>query len=162
MPDADADGGGDADAETGADADADAFDLAIGTPRPTQYCLSAAKLRGVLAWFDVDDPEYDPLPVARVQHPANDGLSTSHGNDSWLLLDGHTRAVCALLAGERPLRVRDATGDDDVDLDVYSRCREWCRERGVTSVRDLVGETWSARRYEDEGLRRCEDAFGED
>ncbi|MFC6951419.1 hypothetical protein [Halorubellus litoreus] len=138
----------------------DAFTLAIGTPEPTQYCLSAAKLRGVLSWFDVDDPEYEALPVARVEHPANEGLGAAHANDSWLLLDGHTRAVCALLAGERSLRVRDATSDDDVDLAVYRTCRDWCRERGVNSVRDLVGETWSAERYEDEWLGRCERELG--
>lgn len=138
------------------------FELAIGTPEPTQYCLSAKKLRGVLEWFDVDDPTYDPLPVARVEHPANDRLPTARASDSWLLLDGHTRAVCALLAGERSLLVRDATGDDDVDLETYVTCREWCRDRGVTSVRDLVGEVWSRERYEDEWLGRCEAAFGDD
>ena len=131
--------------------DADAFDLALGTPQPTQYCLSAAKLRGVLDWFDVDDPAYDPLPVAR------DAKA-----DEWLLLDGHTRAVCALLAGERSLRVRDATDDADVDLAIYRTCRDWCRERGVRSVRDLVGETWNAQRYEDDWLGRCERELGDD
>jgi hypothetical protein len=139
----------------------DAFALAIGTPEPTQYCLSAGKLRGVLEWFDFDDPDYEPLPVARVERPANRGSETARANDSWLLLDGHTRAVCALMAGERSLVVRDATGDDDVDVDTYLTCREWCRERGVTSVRDLVGETWSADRYEEEWLGRCQRELGD-
>jgi hypothetical protein len=134
-----------------AGASADAFELVLGTPQPTQYCLSAAKLRGVLDWFDVDDPAYDPLPVAKDPQA-----------DQWLLLDGHTRAVSALLAGERSLRVRDATDDPDVDLAVYRTCREWCRERGVRSVWDLVGETWSAQRYEDEWLGRCERELAED
>lgn len=137
--------------------DPEGFDLALGTPQPTQYCLSAAKLRGVLAWFEFDDPAYDPLPVARDEDaPGGDDDAVE-----WLLLDGHTRAVCALLAGERSLRVRDATDDADVDLDVYRTCREWCRERGVRSVRDLVGETWSAQRYEDEWLGRCERELGD-
>jgi len=148
------------------ESDTEPFDLAIGTPQPTQYCLSAGKLRGVLAWFDVDDPEYDPLPVARVhaEHSGVEGGAVEGGDveAEWLLLDGHTRAVCALLAGERSLSVRDATGDDDVDLDVYLTCRDWCRERGVRSVRDLVGETWSADRYAAEWLARCEAAFGDD
>jgi hypothetical protein len=133
-------------------ADADAFDLAIGTPQPTQYCVSAGKLHGVLEWFDVDDPSYDPLPVARIDPAGDDPPAGAE----WLLLDGHTRAVCALLAGDRSLSVRDATGDDDVDLDAYRTCRDWCRERGVRSVRDLVGETWSAGRYAAEWLARCE------
>jgi hypothetical protein len=159
MPDASAD----------ADPDPRAFDLALGTPQPTQYCLSAAKLRGVLDWFDVDDPEYEPLPVARLpaadadaEHRGVEGGAVDDGDAEaeWLLLDGHTRAVCALLAGERSLSVRDATADDDVDLDVYLTCRDWCRERGVHSVRDLVGETWSADRYAAEWLERCERELG--
>lgn len=148
------------DANAGGDADADTFELAIGTPQPTQYCLSAAKLRGVLAWFDFDDSEYEPLPVARLgaEHRDAEGGVVDGGNaeTEWLLLDGHTRAVCALLAGERSLSVWDATVDDDVDLSVYRTCRDWCRERGVYSVRDLVGETWSADRYAEEWLGRCE------
>ena len=68
--------------------------------------------------------------------------------------------MCALLAGERSLSVRDATADDDVDLDVYRTCRDWCRKRGVRSVWGLVGEPWSERRYEDEWLARCERELG--
>lgn len=128
----------------------ESFRVPIDDPQPTQYCLSAGKLRGVVAWFDFDNLEYDPLPVARADE---DG--------EWLLLDGHTRAVCALLAGETELRVRDATADDDVDLDVYRTCRDWCGDRDVERVRDLVGETWSAERYEREWLGRCEAAFGD-
>jgi len=148
------------DANADADEDPRAFDLAIGTPQPTQYCLSAGKLRGVLGWFDFDEPEYDPLPVARVDAEHRDGgggaVDGWTAGAEWLLLDGHTRAVCALLAGDRSLTVRDATNDGDVDLDVYRTCRAWCRERGVRSVRDLVGETWSAERYAEEWLARCE------
>lgn len=151
MPDSDPD----------SDADSEAFDLAIGRPQPTQYCLSAGKLRGVLAWFDVEDPEYEPLPVVRLDVEGVDAESDGGpAGAEWLLLDGHTRAVCALLAGERSLSVRDATADDDADLDVYLTCRDWCRERGVRSVRDLVGETWSERRYEEEWLARCERELG--
>jgi len=125
----------------------DSFDLGIDVPQPTQYCLSAGKLRDVMEWFDFDDPEYDPVTVARV-------------DDEWLLLDGHSRAFCALLAGETTIRVHDASDDPDVDPEIYRTCREWCRERSVEAVGDLVGDVRSAERYEDEWLGRCENAFG--
>lgn len=147
-----------------------AFELGLDALQPTQYCLSAGKLRAVCSWFDFDDPDYEPLPVARfdVDEAAAERAdeTTVEGrakdaHDEWLLLDGHTRAVCALLAGERALRVRDATTDDDVDPGPYLTGRDWCMARGVYSVRDLVGETWSARRYEDEWLARCEEVFSD-
>jgi len=104
----------------------DAFEVRVDALQPTQYCLSAGKLRDAMAWFDFDDPTYEPLEVLEVD------------SGDRLLLDGHTRAFLAVMAGEDTLRIADAT--DDVDPDVYLTCREWCRERDVDSIGD-----WSAR-----------------
>lgn len=111
---------------------------------PTQYCLSIGKLRGVLESFDPDAPTVEPVSIAR-------------DADETFLLDGHTRAVCTLLAGESTIRAVDDT--EDVDLGVYRTCRGWCIDRGVETIPDLVGELWSEERYEREWLARCHDAF---
>ena len=111
--------------------------------RPSQLYLSAAKLRAVLEWFDVDEPTYGPLAAFR-----HDG--------EWYLADGHTRAFVAWLAGADRFPVeRDRSVRTDHDFAVYRRCVEWCAEAGVRTVPDLRGRVVGPDAYERRWVERC-------
>lgn len=114
--------------------------LPIDEPRPSQCYLSRAKLAGVLSWFDPDELAYDPLPAIEL-----DG--------QWVLIDGHTRAFVAGLAGAEELRVVHDT--DDHPRELYRRCVDWCREAGIHEVGDLHGRLVSADAYERLWIDRC-------
>jgi len=111
--------------------------------RPTQLYVSAEKLRGVLGWFDADDPEYGPLPAFRHE-------------GEWYLADGHTRAFVAWLAGADRISVeRDRTVRTEHDFGVYRQCIRWCAEAGVERVPDLRGRVVGAEAYERRWVERC-------
>ncbi|WP_435363334.1 histone acetyltransferase [Haloarchaeobius sp. DYHT-AS-18] len=121
----------------------DSFTLPIDEPQPSQLYLSQAKLDGVLSWCDPDDPQYDPLPVIDL-----DG--------EWTLIDGHTRAFVASLAGQTELRV--IHDRDDHPRDLYRRCVDWCREADITRIDDLHGQLVSAETYQTQWINRCQAA----
>jgi hypothetical protein len=119
------------------------FTLPVGDVRPSQLYLNGRKLALATEWFDFDCPEYDPLPVARI-----DG--------AWTLTDGHTRAFLAALSGAEHLHVREDT--DDLPLALYAECVAWCRDEGVTDVRDLFGRVVDADSFERLWVDRCQRA----
>ncbi len=122
--------------------------------QPSQLYVDAGRLRDALAWFDPDDPSYDPVPVvdlaAHTDHPPAGTV------DRPVLLDGHTRAVLAHLAGADSLRVDRVEPGPGLDMDLYAECVGWCREAGVTRVPDLVGRVVSTETFEREWVRRCQ------
>ncbi|WP_255193145.1 histone acetyltransferase [Natronobeatus ordinarius] len=118
--------------------------LPLSELRPTQLYLSSEKLAGMLEWFDVDDPNYEPLPVFE-----HDG--------AWYLSDGHTRAFATALAGAETIRVeRDRTVLEEFDFDAYLTCIDWCAAAGVETVRDLHGRVVGPETYEREWVQRCQ------
>lgn len=119
---------------------AEGFTLPLGDVRPSQLYLNGRKLALATEWFDFDDPEYDPLPVVRL-----DG--------EWTLTDGHTRAFLAALAGAERLHVHEDT--DDLPMALYAECVDWCRDEDVTDVRDLSGRVVNADTFEREWVDRC-------
>ncbi|WP_330631365.1 hypothetical protein [Halocatena halophila] len=119
------------------------FELALSAVRPTQLYLSREKLVGVLEWFDVGAPAYDPLTVISIE-------------DTWYLIDGHTRAFVAFLAGEQTLRlVHDETIYDDPAFPVYRQCIEWCRAARIETIGDLSGCLVDHQTYERKWIERC-------
>ncbi|WP_254543526.1 hypothetical protein [Halomarina pelagica] len=122
--------------------DADSFAVPVDAPRPSQLYLSSEKLVRALAWFDADEPSYDPLPAIRLE-----------GVEGWVLIDGHTRAFLAALSGATELRLRE--DDDDHPRALYAECVGWCEAEGVTSVRDLFGRVVGPWTYEERWLARC-------
>lgn len=123
------------------------FRVPIEAPQPSQLFLSGRKLHAASAWFDFDDPQYDPLPVLCDEPVSPDG-------DDPALLDGHTRAYLAHLAGADELVVRDVT-DGDRPLALYADCVAWCERRGLTSVADFAGRVVSHEAYERRWIDRC-------
>jgi hypothetical protein len=124
--------------------DAEPFALPIEAVQPSQLYLDGGKLADVTRWFDFAEPNYDPLPVRRVARGRN---------ETWMLTDGHTRAFVAHLAGVDELRVvRDS---DDLPMDTYRRCVEWCEDEGVTEIGDLAGRVLNADEFETRWIERC-------
>ncbi|MFB6270555.1 MAG: histone acetyltransferase [Halobacterium sp.] len=118
--------------------------LPIAAVRPTQLYLSSEKVADAAAWFDFDDPDYDPLPVFEY-----DG--------DWYLSDGHTRAFLAHLAGVDGLRVeRDDGLREEYDFGVYEAAIEWCDEGDVTEIADLVGRVVEPDTFEEVWIARCQ------
>lgn len=117
----------------------------IDEPHPSQLYVDAARLRGVLEWFDFDAPEYEPIPVLDL--------------DAELVLsDGHTRAVAAYLSGADTLEVVPDSDRETLDLDLYRDCVTWCREASVTRVADLVGRVVSRETFLEDWVARCQAA----
>ena len=130
----------------------DGFRVSIEDPRPSQLFLSARKLHAASAWFDFDNPQYDPLPVL----PA-DELGFERGDP--VLIDGHTRAYLAHLAGVDELLVHDAT-DEDHFLALYADCAAWCDRKGMVSIADFAGRVVSHETYERQWVERCRRVAG--
>lgn len=115
--------------------------------QPSQFYISEKKLREINEWFRPEDrSNFEPIPVKLL-----DGLP--------VMTDGHTRAVAALLAGldAVPL-VWDA---DELDWDMYRRCVEECRRRGVSSPADLLGRVISETEYGEKWDRWCDKMHAE-
>lgn len=130
----------------------------LGACQPSQTLVSAAKLRSVLGWLDADDPDYDPLavlPADAVRDARPPDVDWPGGVDAdYVLVDGHTRALAAHLAGADRLRV--AVDDPaDAPLSLYARCVGWCREAGLSTPADFVGRIVSADTHEREWIGRC-------
>lgn len=117
------------------------FALPLADPQPSQLYLNGRKVALACQWFDFDHPDYDPVPVREV-------------GGEWVVLDGHTRAFLAALAGADALSVAET--DEDLPMDVYRECVRWCRDEGVTDVRDLLGRAVNADTFEAEWVARCE------
>ncbi|PSQ03009.1 histone acetyltransferase [Halobacteriales archaeon QS_5_68_33] len=111
---------------------------------PSQLYISAQKMRDVVEWFDFDDPAHDALPTYIL-----DGDLT--------LLDGHTRAFVAYLGGVDSLRIQELDDSDteELNLELYRECLDWCQEEGVTDLSNLVGRVVSHTTYETKWIDRC-------
>lgn len=111
---------------------------------PSQLYISARKMRDVIEWFDFDDPEYDALPAYIL-------------DENLTLLDGHTRAFVAYLGNVDSLRIQELDDSDveELNLELYRECIDWCQEEGVTDLSDLVGRVVSHTTYETEWIDRC-------
>jgi hypothetical protein len=109
--------------------------------QPSQLYISAAKLRRVRERMDLSSAaELAPLPIARL------------GQDL-VLTDGHTRAYAAWVAGLRRLRV--AWDMDELDIEAYELCVQWCVQEGIRTVGDFRGRVVDAEAYRSLWLDRC-------
>jgi len=129
------------DADGSACAEPRPFSVPLDDVRPSQLYVDGLKLSLVTQWFDFADPNYEALPVRKVE-------------DEWMLTDGHTRAFVTHLAGADRLRiVRDT---DDLPMDVYRTCLDWCDEEGVTEIGDLTGRVVNHHEFEERWIARCQ------
>lgn len=114
----------------------------VDEPHPSQLYIDASRLRSALEWFDCDDPDYDPIPVLRI-------------DDHLVLSDGHTRAFLAYLSGAETLQVVPDPDREELNIPLYRECVGWCREESVTEVSDLVGRVVSRETFLEKWVDRC-------
>lgn len=140
--------------------------------QPSQLLVSSEKLRGVLDWWDADDPDPEPLPYL---HPVEDlGLDSGAGGTGRavesgptiesgrvVLADGHTRALAAVLSGADTVPVVRDPDREALSMDIYRECLGWCAEAGVRRPSDLVGRVVSDATFRAEWVERCQ-AVAED
>ena len=101
--------------------------------QPSQFYVSEAKYQKVLEWFDPKDlSNFEPIPVKML-----DGKP--------VMLDGHTRAVAALIAGLK--NVPAVWEQDEWDWEMYRRCVRECELRDVNHVDDLIPRIIPEREY---------------
>ncbi|MDR2570531.1 MAG: GNAT family N-acetyltransferase [Oscillospiraceae bacterium] len=118
------------------------FELPIDEIQPSQLYISDGKLKLVHDWFIPSDKSvFDPIPVKLY-------------NNNYLMTDGHTRIVAAVLAGWETVPV---TWDDDpLDMLAYALCVDWCNEAGIKNATDLTKRIISFKEYETLWRKRCQ------
>jgi hypothetical protein len=73
-----------------------------------------------------------------------------------IFVDGHTRALAALLLGLSEIPVyywKDE--DEELDWDEYEVCVRWCKEEGIHAISDLKNRVISPKNYQVLWLDRC-------
>lgn len=126
----------------------------ITSIQPSQPYIDAARLEGVLSWFDADGSLPDPVPVV---HDA----SLPHDGSRPMLTDGHTRVFAAHLAGHERVPVIEDADWPEMDHETYQISVTWCLEEGISEIGDLVGRVVSSEVFRQSWIDRCE-AVGRD
>ena len=119
--------------------------IPIDEVQPSQLYLDASKLRQAVDWFDFGDPTYDPIPVLSL-------------NDETVLSDGHTRAFLAHLSGEASLEIVPEPNREELSIDLYRECIDWCYEEDVTTVADFAGRIVDHKTYANKWVARCHES----
>ena len=122
------------------------FFVPIDQLTPSQLYISAEKLAGVRAWFDSDSlteslARMDPIPLKRMA-------------GRLLMLDGHTRAAAAYLAGAEALPC--AWEPDEWDWAAYAADIDLCASEGITSIASLTRRIVSGEDYRILWNERCD------
>ncbi len=109
--------------------------------QPSQLYISEGKYNNVREWFDPNDIScFDPIPVVEL---------CGH----MLMVDGHTRAVAAHLAGWKDVPVYFYT--NELDAATYTKDILWCSQDHISSPIDLAMRIVSHNDYERLWRKRC-------
>lgn len=110
--------------------------------QPSQFYISAKKLRDVEAWFDEEDLSgFPPIPVRLLCGRP-------------VMTDGHTRAVAALRAGLEAVPL--VWDEDELDWEMYRICVDACRDRRVFSPVDLMNRIVTEPEYQEKWDGWCD------
>lgn len=123
--------------------------------QPSQLLVSDEKLRGVVDWWDVEDPDPDPIPYLK---PVDDlGLDPGVVDPGRVVLaDGHTRTLTAVLSGAESLPVVRDPDREELSMETYRVCVGWCLDGDVRTPGDLVGRVVGHERFLEEWVARCQ------
>jgi hypothetical protein len=87
--------------------------------------------------------DIEPIPVKKLE-------------DQIVFVDGHTRALAALLLGLSEIPVYYwKNEDEELDWDEYKVCIGWCKEEGIHTISDLKKRIVSHEDYQILWLDRC-------
>lgn len=117
------------------------FMMKLTELQPSQLYISSLKLSSVLHEFSEHGwDSVPPIPLLKL-------------NGRIVMVDGHTRAVAAWLLGKQ--EVLACWDDDDLDLEAYRICVDWCVAEGITSPGALVTRVIAPDQYERDWYGRC-------
>ena len=109
--------------------------------QPSQLYVSREKLTIVESMYDFSTPMgISPIPI-------------KHLDGAQVMMDGHTRALAAYLAGL--LTVPTYPDPDELDWDAYRICVAWCHDENIYSIADLADRVVSPEDYERLWYDRC-------
>ncbi len=109
--------------------------------QPSQLYINREKLENLCSRIDFSNSEnVPPIPIKKMR-------------GRWVMMDGHTRAFAAHLAGlDKVLTVPES---DELDWEAYNICVNWCRDAGITEISDLEDRVIDADSYETRWIGRC-------
>lgn len=123
----------------------DVFKMRLKKIQPSQLFISSKKLSHVMRKFDFSKPEtLQPIPVKKL------------GNEV-IITDGHSRALAAYLCGLSEVSV--FWDEDELDLEAYKICVEWCKQEGIHTIADLGERVVDQKDYKLLWLKRCKKMF---
>jgi len=115
--------------------------MKLNSIQPTQLYISSEKLGHVMKILkQFKEVDIEPIPVKKLE-------------DQIVFVDGHTRALAALLLGLSEIPVY--WEDEELDWDEYKVCTGWCKEEGIHAISDLKNRIVSHKDYKVLWLDRC-------
>ena len=120
------------------------FQMQVDSIQPTQLYISSAKLDRVMKILkQFKKVDIEPIPVKKLEGQI-------------IFVDGHTRALAALLLGLSEIPVYYWKDEDEkLDWDEYKVCIEWCKEEGIHAISDLKNRIVPHKDYQVLWLDRC-------
>jgi hypothetical protein len=116
------------------------FQMKLESIQPSQSYINSEKLRYVMRQLQSKPVFIKPIPVKKLE-------------DQIVFVDGHTRALAALLLGLSEIPV--CWEDEGLDWDEYKVCVGWCKEEGIHTISDLKNRIVSHKDYKVLWLDRC-------
>jgi hypothetical protein len=118
--------------------------MQLDSIQPTQLYISSEKLDYVVKILKQSkNVDIEPIPVKKLE-------------DQIIFVDGHTRALAALLLGLSEIPVYYwKNEDEELDWDEYKVCIEWCKEEGIHTISDLKNRIVPHKDYQILWLDRC-------
>lgn len=102
---------------------------------PSQLYINADKLKKIQKKFELTS-----IPIIFLEN-------------RFVMTDGHTRVVAAILNGFDEIETHIDT--DNVDIRAYRNCIQWCLDENIKSPYDLVNRIISSDRHNVLWLERC-------
>lgn len=118
---------------------------------PSQIYLSAEKIKSVTEWFNPQNmDEFQPLPIH------------DFGNESYTLIDGHTRAYVAHKNGISVLPVfydEEDVVTSQIGQMQYKADIDWCKRFKLTHIKQLENRILSKSAYQKLWMERCDRSY---
>ena len=118
----------------------DSFLMELSGIQPSQLYISSKKLKSVMEDFASKPSLMDPIPVKKL-------------GDRVVFVDGHTRALAALL--HRFPRVPVYWEEEALDWEAYEICVGWCLAEEIYTIADLTNRVVSHPVYKKLWYERC-------
>ena len=109
---------------------------------PSQLYISDIKYKKNRQWLTSPIKDYEPIPIIKI-------------DEKIVMTDGHTRVVILSQMGLDEVLVK--WENDELDLDAYKICVDWCISDGVLSPRFLYDRIISGQEFQRLWIDRCQE-----